>query len=103
MQIILDLPEDIAQHFGTDQPGLTRAALEALAIEGARSGKLSTGQVRRMLGFSTRMQVDGFLKDHGVELPMTVPDIEHDAEISRRFREQWPSSSQIPRPSSTSS
>ena len=40
-------------------------ALEALALEGYRSGKLSQAQVRRMLGYETRAQVDGFLKRHG--------------------------------------
>ena len=43
-----------------------------------------------MLGFSTRMQVECFLKDHGAEFPVTVVAIAHNAEISRRFREQWP-------------
>ena len=74
MQITLELPEDIARHFGADQQDLTRAAVEALAIEGVRSGKLSTGQARRLLGFSTRMQVDRFLKDHGVYLPLTAEE-----------------------------
>ena len=101
MQITLELPEDIALHFGADKGGLSRAALEALAIEGARSGKLSVGQVRRMLGFTTRMQVDGFLKEHGIGLPLTVEDIEREAEVSRLFREEL-SSSQTPRPSTTS-
>jgi len=101
MQITLELPEDIALHFGADQSALSRAALEALAIEGARSGNLSLGQVRRMLGFTTRMQVDGFLKEHGISLPVTVEDVEQEAEVSRRFREEW-SLSQTRRPSTTS-
>jgi hypothetical protein len=102
MQITLELPEDIAHQLANDRQGLSRAALEALAIEGVRSGKLSTGQARRLLGFSTRMQVDGFLKTHGVFLPLIVDDVKRDTEVSRRFREQW-SSSPTPRPSTTSS
>ena len=61
---------------------------QGAAIEGVRSGKLSTGQVRRLLGFSTRMEVDGFLKEHGVYLPLTVEDVDRDAKLSRDFREQ---------------
>jgi len=102
MQITVELPEDIAHHLANDQQGLSRAALEAIAIEGVRSGKLSTGQARRLLGFSTRMQVDGFLKTHGVFLPLIVDDVKRDTEVSRRFREQW-SSSPTARPSTTSS
>lgn len=89
MQITVELPDDIARQLGGDQPQLSRTALEALAVEGARSGKLSPGQVRRLLGFSTRTRVDDFLKAHSVYLPMTVEDVERDAETSRRFREQW--------------
>ncbi len=97
MQITPDLAEDIARNLGRDEPELSRAALEALAIEGARTGKLSTSQVRRLLGFSTRMQVDGFLKSHSVFLSATAADVEQDAGTSRRFREQW-SLSPTPRP-----
>src|SRR5260370_38892705 len=68
MQITVELPEDIARHLAADARSLSRVAIEALAIEGVRSGKLSTGQARRLLGFNTRMQVDGFLKEHGVLL-----------------------------------
>jgi predicted HTH domain antitoxin len=89
MQITVELPEDIARHLAADSQDLPRAAIEALAIDGVRSGKLSTGQARRLLGFSTRMQVDGFLKERGVYLPLTVEDVERDAALSRDFRERW--------------
>jgi hypothetical protein len=54
MRITLEISEDIARQFAVNPEGLSLAALEALAIEGARSGKLTTEQVRRLLGFSTR-------------------------------------------------
>jgi hypothetical protein len=95
MQITLDLPEDLAHQLANDPQGLSRAALEALAIEGARSGKLSTGQARRLLGYGTRMQVDAFLKAHDVLLPLILDDVNRDTEVSRRFRE---SLSPTPRP-----
>ena len=87
-QITVELPEDIARQFAADSRSLSRAALEALAIEGVRSGKLSTGQAGRLLGFNTRMQVDGFLKEHGVYLHLTIEVVEREAMLSRRFREQ---------------
>ncbi|MBM4044817.1 MAG: UPF0175 family protein [Planctomycetes bacterium] len=94
MQVTIEVPEDIANQLAGDVSGLSRAAMEGLAIEGVRSGKLSAGQARRMLGFRTRMQVDVFLKDRGVHLPMTAEEVDHDAELSRAYREraQWPSS-----------
>ena len=38
------------------------------------------------------MQVDGFLKEHGVYLLLTIENVEGEAKLSRRFREQWLSS-----------
>ncbi len=91
MQVILDLPEDIAQQLAANSQGLRRAATEALAIEGVRSGKLSTGQARRLLGFRTRMQVDGFLKERGVYLPLTAEDVDREAELGQELRQSWQS------------
>jgi hypothetical protein len=82
MQITLDVSEDIARQFAVHPEGLSRAALEALAIEGARSGKLTTEQVRRMLGFATRYEADGFLKQHQVYYFLTVEDVERDAAVA---------------------
>jgi hypothetical protein len=35
------------------------------------------------------MEVDGFLKEHGVYPPPTAEDVERDTKLSRDFREQW--------------
>ena len=66
VRITVELPEDIAHHLNESHPDLSRAALEAIAVEGARSGELTTAQVRRMPGFETRFEVDAFLKAHEV-------------------------------------
>jgi len=80
MQVTLELPEDLARCLGQDGLALSRAAIEALALEGVRSGKLSTAQARRLLGFRTRSQVDAFLKAHGVDLPLTIEQVRRDSE-----------------------
>lgn len=85
MQITLELPEDIAAHLATKGENLPRAALEAFALEEYRSHKLSTAQIRRLLGYQTRMEVDGFLKEHGVELEYTLEDLERDREVHREL------------------
>ncbi len=86
MQVTLELPEDLARLLGENSAGLSRAALEALALEGIRSGKLTVAQARRLVGIATRYEMDGFLKSHGVMLPLTVEAIERDAETAIRFR-----------------
>ena len=62
MTITVTLPEDLHS-----RPNSAREALEAFAIEGYRTGALTTRETREVLGFSTRYQLDGFLKEHGVE------------------------------------
>jgi len=54
-QITVTLPDDIATRLG-GRGNLSRVALESLAIEGYRTGKLSGGQVKRLLGLGTRLK-----------------------------------------------
>jgi hypothetical protein len=75
MQLTVELPDDLAQH--TDP---VRDALEAFAIAGYRSGALSPRQTRLLLGFETRYELDGFLKEHEVwENSYSIEDLEEDA------------------------
>ena len=85
MQVHLDVPEDVAQRFAAEPGGITRAALEALAIEGIRSGKLTVYQAREMLGIPSRYEMDGFLKAHGVLLPITMEDVVTDTNTAIAF------------------
>ena len=85
MQVHLDVPEDMAQRFAAEPGGITRAALEALAIEGVRSGKLTVHQARQMLGIPSRYEMDGFLKAHGVLLPITMEDVVTDTNTAIAF------------------
>ncbi len=76
MQITVELPDDLSE-----RGDAARAALEAFAIEGYRSGALSSYQTRLLLGFETRHELDGFLKQHGVwEHSYGVEDLVKDAE-----------------------
>ncbi|HEY6844710.1 MAG TPA: UPF0175 family protein [Terracidiphilus sp.] len=87
MDVQLQIPDDVARVIQSDQPDLSRAALEALALEGYRSVRLSEAQVRRMLGFRTRMQVHAFLKAHNVYLNYSIQELENDLESLKHFEE----------------
>jgi hypothetical protein len=89
MQITLELPDDVAQSLEAQAKNLPRALLESFALEGYRSGKLTEEQVRKILDFGTRMQVDGFLKEHGLYLDYTLEDLDRETEISREFSSRW--------------
>ena len=85
VQITLELPEDIVQELRSKWKDLSRAALESLALEAYRSHALTAAQLRRFLGFETRMQVDAFLKEHEV-YDFTAADFEQDRETLRQLR-----------------
>ncbi len=87
MQITLNLQEEWARHLGQDAETISRAALEALALEGIRSGKFSTAEAHRLLGFRTCNQMDGFLKAHGVDLPLTMAQVSRDSDTALAFSE----------------
>lgn len=55
---------------------LGRDLLESYALDGYKSGKLTASEVKELLGYETGMEVDAFLKAHGVTLEMTLEDLE---------------------------
>ena len=77
MEVTIRIPEDVARIISPDGVDLERQILEATALEEYRSGKLSHGQVGRLLGLD-RFQVDAFLKQHNVPLNYTLDDLEDD-------------------------
>lgn len=76
-QVILDLPEKLSR-FLAASGNVERAALEAIALQAYREEKLSTAELRRLLGYRTRLQVHAFLKEHVVPLQFGLADLEHD-------------------------
>ncbi|MGO9269382.1 MAG: UPF0175 family protein [Terriglobia bacterium] len=77
-QLILELPDELSAFLNASGHEPRGAALETIAAEAYREGKVSTGQLRRLLGYKTRLQVHAFLKEHGVYLRYDLADLEHD-------------------------
>jgi hypothetical protein len=67
MNIGIELPEDVAQALEEKWGDLSQYATEMLALEGYRSGVLTAEQLHRMLSLRTRLEVEAFLEEHGVE------------------------------------
>ena len=85
MQITIELPEDIAVGLASKWKDLPRAALESLALEAYRSRALTAAQLRRLLGFQTRIEVDAFLKEHEI-FDSSAADFARDCETLRELR-----------------
>ncbi len=83
--VTITLPDELLEALTASGEELSRTALEALSLEAYRTRKISAAQLRRMLGFQTRMEVDAFLKEHGVELEYGVEDLERDRKTHNQF------------------
>jgi len=78
MNVTVQIPDDIASQLSIVSGDLSRRALEALALDEYKTGHLTKAQVRRTLGFGTRYELDGFLKDRGVLDDYTFEDIQRE-------------------------
>jgi hypothetical protein len=64
---------------------LSRRALEALALEEYKHGRLTKPELRRLLGFATRAELDAFFTAHEVFASYTPADLERDRLDLRRL------------------
>ena len=87
MQLAIELPEDIAEDLRAKWKDLPRHALEAIALEGYRSGALTESQVRHVLGFETRLEVNSFLRDRGVYYNYSPSELDQEIETNERLLE----------------
>lgn len=86
MQITVEIPDELAAQLVPGGRDLPRAALEALAVEGYRTERLSESEIRRLLGFETRMEVHAFLKEHGAFMHYGLAEMEQDRESAVALR-----------------
>lgn len=84
MQITIDLPEKLIQHFNRDR--LAHEILEALVIQAYQAEKITHAEVGRILGLSSRWTVDAFLKEHKADLHYDEADLEHDRVSLQQLR-----------------
>lgn len=85
MKIWLDLPDAAVKQLAEDGQDLSRAALEALAIDAYRMNRISGYQLCQLLDIPSRHDLDGFLKRHGVPLEYTIEDFDREAATSARL------------------
>jgi hypothetical protein len=78
MDVTVQIPDDLADRLLAAGGDLSRRALEALALEEFKGGRLTKPELRRLLGFAPRGALDGFLKSHSVYEEYTPQDLEQD-------------------------
>ena len=77
MNITVRIPDEMASRLGTAGE-LERRALEALALEEFKAGRLSRPDLRKLLGFTIRAQLDEFLAAHDLSGIYTTEDLARD-------------------------
>jgi hypothetical protein len=85
VRISLDVPDDLVQRLAEKEQDLSRAVLEALAIDAYRMNRITGLQLRTLLGIASRYERDGFLKHHGVMPDYTIEDFDREGETSARL------------------
>jgi post-segregation antitoxin (ccd killing protein) len=78
MEVTVQIPEDLAERLRAGGRDLSRCALEALALEEFKSGRLTKPELRHLLGYETRAGLDEFLKTHGVFEDYTLEELERE-------------------------
>lgn len=78
MEFTLQIPDVLARRLKSAGDDLERRAVEGLALEEYKSGHMTKPELRRLPGFETRYEFDGFLKRHRVFDQLTLDDIRQD-------------------------
>ena len=85
MELTVQIPDELASRMSASGADLSRRALEALALEEFKSGRITKPELRRLLGYGTRYRLDGFLKAHGVYEDYTMKDFERDRDALKQL------------------
>ena len=80
MEITVSIPDELAKQMLARGGDPSRQALEDMAVEAYRAHRLTTAQLRRLLGITSRAELDTFLKNRGVWLEYTVDDFRREGD-----------------------
>lgn len=84
MEVGIHIPDDIAEHIRQSQgQNIARYILEAYAIRAYQERTLGESQLRRLLGFETRDELEEFFAAHHVYRNYTLEDLEQDRDTVR--------------------
>ena len=86
MELTVQIPDDLAERIAAGGEDLARRALESLAADEYRNGRIHKPDLRRLFGFETSYEIDGFLKAHGVYDEYTLEDFERERQAIKSLR-----------------
>lgn len=77
MQVTIEIPDNVAAQLKQQSGSISREMLEAFAVEGYRTEKLSRGQVSELLGLNF-WETEEFLKQRAAYLHNDLNDMQDD-------------------------
>ena len=76
MQITLEFTDKLAEQLQLQHTNISRRVLELITADYYRQGRIGSGEVHRMLNFSSRWETYQFLKQEQAYLPYFEEDLE---------------------------
>lgn len=84
MDVAFSMPDRLAERLQERWGNLPERALEAVVADAYREGALTLGEVREILGHSTRLDTEAFLKERGALLTYGEEELDEDVEAARK-------------------
>ena len=78
MSVAIEIPDGVGRALTARGADVTRAVLEAVAIEAYRSGAITPAQVQEMLGLRSRWETESFLHRAEAYHDYTMDDLDRD-------------------------
>jgi hypothetical protein len=84
MQVTVEIPDSFVPYLVPEGKDAARRLLEDTVAESYRERRLTMEQVRQLLGFATRIEVDPFLQRYEI-YDYTVEDLEENMAVMDRL------------------
>jgi hypothetical protein len=84
MQVLVEIPDQFVSQLVPEGRNASRVLLEEAVAGAYRERRLTMEQVRQLLGYGTRMQVDPFLVGHQI-YDYTIEDLDSDMTTLERL------------------
>lgn len=88
MNVAIQIPDEVGRALMAKGADVTRAVLEAVAIEAYRSGGITPAQVQEMLGLGSRWETESFLRRAEAYHDYTMDDLDRDIAAIREASRQ---------------
>ncbi len=88
MNVAIEIPDEIGRVLAARAGGLSRAVVEAVAIEAYRAGAITPAQVQQMLQLRSRWETESFLRRADAYHDYTMDDLERDIAAIREAARQ---------------